>query len=230
MYNSKSILALITARGGSKGIPRKNIKLLGGMPLINWTINAAKRSKHIDRLIISSDDMEIIDVARRAGCEVPFVRPTELAQDTTSSMDVILHAIDSIEGTYDYLLLLQPTSPFRTSDHIDQIIESCIGSGSNVMVSVSKLKKHPLFMYELVDGFLKPVLESIPQQRRQDMPNAYEHNGALYISRTDYLRRFKSYNTSDVRGFQMADYTDVDIDEPADWEYAEYLIQKKVVK
>src|SRR5690606_9725040 len=126
MFGDKKVLGLITARGGSKGIPRKNIKLLGGKPLIAWTIDAALKSRYIDRLILSSDDNEIISIAKSLNCDVPFVRPSELATEISSSMDVVLHALDHVGEFFDFLLLLQPTSPFRTSEDIDAIIESCI--------------------------------------------------------------------------------------------------------
>lgn len=116
------ILAIIPARGGSKGVPRKNIRDLAGKPLIAWTIEEAKKSKYITRLILSSEDEEIIEAAKKYGCEVPFVRPIELAQDNTPGIEPVLHAIEKCPG-YDYVLLLQPTSPLRTVEDIDGCIE-----------------------------------------------------------------------------------------------------------
>jgi N-acylneuraminate cytidylyltransferase len=230
MYKKKKILALITARGGSKGILKKNIKLLGGKSLICWTIDAALQSKHVDRLILSSDDSEIIEIARMANCEVPFTRPKYLAEDETSSMDVIMHALDQIEEEYDYLLLLQPTSPFRTAQHIDNIITTCLDQECGMMISVARLKKHPMFMYRLDGPHLKSFLDSQQQLRRQDMPPAYEHNGALYLAEIDLLKRVKSFNIPEACAFIMTGVANLDIDDQQDWQYAEFLIEKGQVQ
>lgn len=227
MYRDKKILALITARGGSKSIPRKNIKPLNGIPLINWTINAAKRSRYIDRLILSTDDHEIANIARSAGCEIPFMRPDELATDLATSMDVILHALENIKPDYDYLLLLQPTSPFRSTTQIDSIIEQGINNLVPITVSVSESKKHPSFMYTLENnGELTPTLPNQKHGRRQDMPKVFEYNGALYLAYIPHLKTVKSFKGEQVQAFVMDTITSVDIDEPLDWEFSEYLIEK----
>lgn len=227
MYKNKKILALITARGGSKGIPKKNIKLLNGIPLINWTINAAKKSSYIDRLILTTDDVEIADIAISVGCEVPFMRPSSLATDTATSMDVILHALENIKQNYDYLLLLQPTSPFRTAKQIDAIIKQGLDREAPLTVSVSEVKKHPSFMYKLTDNLsLIPITPNQQHKRRQDMPKIYEYNGALYLSSIPYLLKNKSFKTEDVQAFVMDTITSVDIDEPIDWDFSEFLIKK----
>lgn len=229
MYKNKTILALITARGGSKGILNKNIKPLSGVPLIEWTINEAKKSQFIDRLILSSESEEIINVAKNSGCDIPFIRPSELAQDDSSSMDVILHALNNITEVYDYLLLLQPTSPFRQSWHIDNIIKEIIDNKAKSIVSVTQSKKHPAYMYELSESSMRPVLKNYAQKRRQDMPIVYEHNGALYISEVEYLKKEKSYNTNETRAYIMEDRFSIDIDTTQDWEFAEYLISKGLI-
>lgn len=227
MYKNKTILALITARGGSKGIPRKNIKPLNGIPLINWTINAAKRSRYVDRLIISTDDHEIADIAKCAGCEVPFIRPEELATDLATSMDVILHALENIKTDYDYLLLLQPTSPFRSTTQIDSIIEQGINNLVPITVSVSESKKHPSFMYTLEKKCqLTPILPNQQHGRRQDMSKIFEYNGALYLANIPHLKTVKSFKGEGVQAFVMDTITSVDIDEPLDWEFSEFLIEK----
>ncbi|MFT5676459.1 MAG: CMP-N,N'-diacetyllegionaminic acid synthase [Paraglaciecola sp.] len=231
MYKQQRILALIPARGGSKGIPRKNIKFLGGKPLIQWTIDAANQSKYIDRLILSSDDAEIIRVAQSFNCETPFVRPAELALDTTSSMDVIVHALNHVEQCdeppYSHLLLLQPTSPFRDAAHIDQIIEQCIDQSAEMMISVNRLKKHPSYMYYLDNGHLTSFQPIKQQLRRQDMPVSYEHNGALYFAKISLLRETLSYNYATAMPFEMSKSASLDLDEPEDWDYAEHLIKNK---
>lgn len=229
MVNSKTILALITARGGSKGIPRKNLVDLGGKPLIAWTIEAAKKCGYIDRLILTSDDSEIIRVSKQLGCEAPFVRPTELASDSTPSMDVILHALDALVTQYDYLLLLQPTSPFRTAQHINQAIDFLLRTGADSIVSISPVKKNPeLIFYALEDGLLKPVVEGAQTSRRQDSKPAYEYNGAIYLTRIPYLRKVRSYKTPETRGIELANFIDIDIDEPKDLAYARYIVEKNL--
>jgi CMP-N-acetylneuraminic acid synthetase len=229
MYKGKRILALITARGGSKGIPGKNIKPLGGKPLINWTIEAAKNSGYIDRLIISTDAEAIAKIAEKAGCEVPFIRPTKLATDISTSMDVILHALDTLYDEYDYLVLLQPTSPFRKTQHIDSIIRQGIDTKSKITVSVTEAKKHPAFMFGIEDGTLMPVLKNGQHQRRQDMPKVYEHNGALYFAEIDYLKTVKSYNSEGVSAFEMGVVDSIDLDSPMDWQYAECILREGII-
>lgn len=226
MYKQKSVLALITARGGSKGIPGKNIKLLGGKPLICWTIDAARACPYIDRLVLSCDDPAIISIAEAAGCEVPFKRPSALATDHTPSMDVILHALEQLSKKYDYLLLLQPTSPFRTTEHINNIIEQSIETGAEMMVSVKQTLNHPAFMFELKDNFLVSFFPQKVQARRQDMPTTYQHNGALYFTKTDYLLSEKSFLAPQAKPFVMSGIANVDLDEPEDWLYAEHIVQK----
>lgn len=229
MVKGKTILALITARGGSKGIPQKNIADLGGKPLIAWTIEAAKKSAHIDRLVLSSDDPEIIRVAKQLGCEVPFVRPAELALDNTPSMDVILHALDSLGTQYDYLLLLQPTSPFRTAQHIHEAIEFLFKTSADSVVSISPVKKGPeLIFYASADGSLTPVVEGLHATRRQDSKPAFEYNGAIYLSHVPYLRKKRSYKTPETRGIELSNFIDVDIDEPKDLAYARYIVEKNL--
>lgn len=226
MYNNKKLLALITARGGSKGIPDKNIKLLGGKPLIAWTIDEAKKSKYIDRLILSSDCENIQRIAKQFSCEVPFSRPKELASDTSSSIDVILHALDNIYEEFDYLMLLQPTSPFRTVADIDKVVEESIDSNIELMVSVAKVKKHPSYLYKIENNKLIPYIETNKQLRRQDMPATYEHNGAIYFSTVDFIKKNKTYNSVEAVGFEMFGSGNLDIDTYEDLEYAEYLINK----
>lgn len=223
MIKGRNVLALITARGGSKGIPRKNLRPLAGRSLIDWSIQAARQSRYVDRLIISSDDDEIIEKARRQGCEAPFVRPAHLARDDTGSMPVIVHAIETLERRYDYLLLLQPTSPFRTGNDIDRILSFCVEGEIEAAVSVTRLKKHPMFMYSIDQGRLKSLLPAAGQLRRQEMPAAYEHNGALYVARTDWLLKHQSFTLPEVHAFITQGAINLDIDTPEDWDYAEFV-------
>ena len=224
MIKNKRVLALITARAGSKGIPGKNIKPLDGLPLIAWTIKAAQQSAYIDRLILSTDGDDIARTAQAYGCDVPFMRPAELARDDSTSMDVIEHALSSLAQTYDYLLLLQPTSPFRTGADIDRFVEFAMSTPAKTVVSVSKLKKHPMYMYYIEDERLVPFLDNGKVQlRRQDMPAAYEHNGALYFSEIEHLLNVRSFNTACVTPYVTEGPINIDIDTPEDWDYAEFL-------
>lgn len=182
MLEGKSVIALITARGGSKGIPGKNIKKLSGKPLIQWTIEAARNSKIIDQLAVTSDSEEILELSHSLGCET-IRRPGSLALDESGSMEAILHALTSISSSYDYLILLQPTSPFRSTSDIDGILKEAITTNSEIMVSVCRLKSHPMFIYEIHDGELKSFLPKKEQLRRQDMPPVFVHNGALYVAK-----------------------------------------------
>lgn len=228
MYEGNKILGIITARGGSKGVPLKNIKRLAGKPLIEWTIEAGLKSKYLDKIILSSDCDDIISVAKAAGCDVPFKRPVNLSGDKSSSMEVILHALDSIASAYSHFVLLQPTSPLRTSHHIDCMVESFFADEHEFMVSVRQLKKHPSFMYEINDGCLCSFLDNGGfQVRRQDMTPAYEHNGAIYMARVKSFIDAPSFNHERVGAFEMNYLDSVDIDEEIDFDFAELLLNKR---
>ncbi|WGK60366.1 acylneuraminate cytidylyltransferase family protein [Halopseudomonas sp. SMJS2] len=228
MYRGKKIIGIVTARGGSKGVPGKNIKRLGGKPLIEWTVDAALNSSFIDQTILSSDDADIISVARSVGCEVPFVRPSNLAEDTASSIDVITHALGEINDSYDYFVLLQPTSPFRTSKDIDDMIMACIDQEAPVLVAVEEIKTHPMFIYEIEDnGYLRSFIPQENQLRRQDVPNVYKHNGAFYMAKVSYFDRVKTFVGGDVRPYICYGHINIDIDTLDDWKYAEYILREK---
>jgi CMP-N,N'-diacetyllegionaminic acid synthase len=149
MINGKTILGIIPARGGSKGIPRKNLIIFGGKPLMAWTIEAGLQSHYIDRLILSSEDEEIIAVAREWGCEVPFIRPAELSRDDTPGIEPVIHAIKTLKTSYDYIILLQPTSPLRSAEDIDDCINYCIQAKAVSCVSVTVAQPSPYWMYTL---------------------------------------------------------------------------------
>lgn len=227
MYKNKTILGLIPARGGSKGIPGKNIVRLGNKPLIAWSIDSAHKSNLLDRLICSTDSPEIRELARELGCEAPFLRPAELAADDSQSVDVVLHAIDNIDKTFDYILLLQPTSPFRQSAEIDGIIAQGIDENADLTVSISAVKKHPCALYKLENGTLTPFMSADKKcTRRQDMPPTYERNGSLFLAKREYLLARRTYHSDCARGFLTTGYSFLDIDAPDDLEYANYLVEK----
>jgi N-acylneuraminate cytidylyltransferase len=217
MINNRRLLGIIPARGGSKGLPRKNLREVKGKPLIAWAIEQGQKSAYIDRLILSSEDEEIIRVARVHGCDVPFRRPAELAQDSTPGIDPVLHALTEVPG-YDYVVLLQPTSPLRTTQDIDGCIEMCVRTSSPACVSVTKCQQHPFLMYYAdAAGRLKPVLsEASGFYRRQDYPHVFLLNGAVYIAETGWLLKNKSFVADSTLGYEMPPERSVDIDSEAD--------------
>jgi CMP-N,N'-diacetyllegionaminic acid synthase len=217
------VLAVITARGGSKGVPRKNVRPLGGQPLIAWTVRAALEARCVARVIVSTDDAEIVEAARDAGAEVPFLRPAALASDTATSVDVMLHALDAVPG-FDRAVLLQPTSPFRTSEDIDAgfaLWQGWPGAGS--CVSVCEVPLSPRLMYEEgSDGRLKPLLPDAPRSlRRQDLPKTLMLTGAMYFIEVNRFRAEKRFVFDDSIGFEMAPERSLDIDTEADFAEAE---------
>jgi len=226
MIKGKSVLAVIPARGGSKGLHRKNILPLAGKPLIVWTIEAAKKSKYIDRLIISTDSKEIADVAKQYNCEVPFMRPPELATDDANSNDVILHALDKLGDPYDIVMVLQPTSPLRESKDIDQALEFMQQNNVSAVVSICSSNKSLHWHFTLeTDGKLKPVYEDkIIYTNRQELPLTYIPNGALYIAKTDYFRSKKTFYTDSTLAYLMPYERSVDIDNRIDFITVEAII------
>lgn len=228
MVNDKKVLAVIPARGGSKGVPRKNIRPLGGKPLLVWTIEAARGSRYIDRVTLSSDDDEIIAVARQAQCEVPFVRPAELARDDTPGVEPVLHALRMVPG-YDYVVLLQPTSPFRRAEDIDRCIEACLREDAPCCVSVTAPEKSPFWMFSMDERARLAPLLAAPDgfARRQDLPPVYSLNGAVYVARTEWLLETRGFITADTIGCEMSREQSVDIDSEEDLAYCEFRLGRK---
>jgi CMP-N,N'-diacetyllegionaminic acid synthase len=226
-----SLLCLIPARGGSKGIFRKNIKSLSGKPLIAWTIDAAKQSKYIDEVVVSTDDIEIAEIAKQYGAKVPFLRPNQLATDEALIIDVITHTLKQLPR-FDWLLLLQPTSPLRTTSDIEGIIKFCKDNKSPSAASICEVSKHPYWMYQKDERFrLQPFIIGHPEiTRRQELPKAYSLNGALYLAKIDWLLKQKSFIGKETLGFVMSLEKSADLDTIEDWNWAEYLIKKKYEK
>lgn len=220
------ILAIIPARGGSKGVPRKNIRKLAGKPLIAWTIEEAKKSKYITRTILSSEDPKIIDIAKQYECDVPFVRPLKLAQDDTPGIDPVLHAVEQCPG-YDYVVLLQPTSPLRTIEDIDGCIEYMLSQNADFCVTVTESEKSPYWMYKVSDnGKMKPLieLEKLPL-RRQDSPKIYALNGAVYVAKTERLVEENTFLTTNTVAYVMNKERSMDIDTELDFKVCEFYIE-----
>lgn len=222
--NKPRVLGLITARGGSKGLPGKNIIEVAGLPLIAWSILSAQRSKLIDRLILSSDDQDIIKVAQSYGCEAPFERPAELASDEASSVDVVMHALQTLEDKYDLLVLLQPTSPLRIVEDIDGCIKLLLETDAPSVVSICQVDKSPYWMYSLSDtGVLRPIIkqENCPT-RRQDSPPVYLPNGAVYVVRCKQFCDERRFIYSQTRGYSMPINRSLDIDTADDLDWLEW--------
>ena len=224
------ILAVIPARGGSKGVPKKNSKLLGKKPLIAYTINDAKNSKLLTEIVVSTDDQEIASQAEIAGCKPPFVRPAELAMDTSTSLEVVQHALsffESINIFFDAVCLLQPTSPFRPQGFIDKAIEKFIASQSDSLVSVLPIPNefNPHWAFEENEiGLLQIATgEKNIITRRQELPRAFYRDGAVYITKTEVIKNGSLYGEA-IAYIESNPQFHVNIDTLEDWEKAEKLL------
>lgn len=234
MYKGKEIIGIIPARGGSKGIPRKNLLNLNGYPLIAWTILRALKSKYIDRLILSSEDSEIIRIAKKYGCEVPFIRPYKFATDEASSVDVVMHALEELRfiGDNKYFILLQPTSPLRTIETIDKTIEFTINNDYPYVMSVSELDKSPYHMYwQSEDNLLKPIIKmSTDFSRRQDLPKALFSNGVIYMMNTSYFVKYKNFKTKNMYYIKTSITESLDIDTQEDFDDVNRIIENSNIQ
>ena len=223
-----STLAIIPARAGSKGILGKNKALICGKPLISWTIAAAKAARSLDEIVVSTDDEEIADIAVSMGVNVPFLRPTELAQDDTPGIEPVLHAL-SLMPDFDSAVLLQPTSPLRNPDDIDAIIDLARARRATSVVSVCETKEPIQWNFTIqADGSLKPLFDGDSIQRRQDAQTTYTLNGALYYFELPWFLKGKKFLDDKTRGFLMPPERSIDIDTDFDWLVAEFLLGKKV--
>ncbi|MDP3803015.1 cytidylyltransferase domain-containing protein [Brevundimonas sp.] len=215
MIDDKRVLGVITARGGSKGVPRKNLADFRGAPLLQWTIEAARECECLDRLILSSDDAEIIALAASLGCEAPFVRSPELASDDASSVDVVLDAAERVPG-YDVVVLLQPTSPLRLAADIDGTVRALVDANAPGAVSVFETAHHPWLMFGVGDDrTLEAVVErpAGSSSRRQDCPAVYQLNGAVYAVETAWLRQNRVFvRSGETVAFVMPGSRSLDID------------------
>lgn len=220
MIKGKKVLGLIPARGGSKRLPRKNILPFGGFPLIKWTIDAARNAHSLDYFILSSDDDEIIDVAREFGCDAPFRRPASLSTDLASSVDVALHALDYFMD-YDWIVLLQPTSPLRTSHHIDEVVNICEREDvfSCVSVYATADEKNKLF-YIGKNGCLQDFQQDVKKKSTGDARKTYSLNGAIYVVHKKFLEKNKSFFSNSTRAYVMPQWASIDIDTSEDFEVA----------
>lgn len=227
------ILYVITARGGSRGIPRKNIKLLGGKPLIAYSVELARSLSPDEDICVSTDDEEIIRIVEEMGLHVPFRRPAELAGDRSGSYEVLLHALDYYENLgrhYDVMVLLQPTSPFRKEVFVREAI-ALYTPDIDMVVSVRAAASNPYYhcYKEESDSFLHPVMGDLKLTRRQDAPPVWEHNGSIYVINTESLRKKSMGEFTRCRKYVMDDMYSVDLDTLFDWKVAELLLRENLV-
>lgn len=226
MLGDKTFLAVIPARGGSKRVPRKNALLLGDKPLIAWSIEAAKKSRYIDTVVVSSDDDEILSIAKEFGADM-LKRPKELATDSATTFDTIVHVIENMEKSYEYIVLLQPTSPLRESIDIDEAIEMLEQKGADGVVSVCEMEHSPLWSNTLPDdmsmqNFLK---DEVINKRSQDLQKYYRLNGAIYIVKIDkFLKQKSVFLDKNIFAFEMNQERSIDIDTKLDFKIANSLI------
>jgi CMP-N,N'-diacetyllegionaminic acid synthase len=222
------VLGIVPARGGSKGIPGKNVRPLGGKPLLVHTAEAALAARLLSRVVLTTDDEKIAEVGRACGLEVPFLRPAELAMDDTPTLPVLQHAVTELERAgdrFDAICLLQPTSPFRRAGDIDGCIELLEKESLDAVISVLPVpsEHNPHWVYFRNDGLLRLATgEDQPIPRRQDLPPAFHRDGSVYVTRRDVLMEGNSLYGKRLGGF-LADSRSVNLDTPADWERAERL-------
>jgi CMP-N,N'-diacetyllegionaminic acid synthase len=224
-------LALIPARGGSKGVPRKNIARVGGKPLIAWTIESALKADCIERVIVSTDDEEIAQVARHLGAEVPFLRPAELARDDTPGIDPLLHAVEWLAAHENYLpewvMLLQPTSPLRTSGDITAAFALARDRQADAVVSITSASVHPFWTKKIDEtGRLSDFVASNESEtRRQDLPPAYSPNGAIYLIRRESLLAARNFFGNQTYAYVMPQERSLDLDTAWDLHLADLILR-----
>lgn len=230
------VLGIIPARGGSKGVPRKNIKLLDGRPLLAYTAESALKSKFLSKVILTTEDAEIAAVGRSLGLEVPFLRPKELALDTSPTLPVVFHAIDYLENNgekFDAICLLQPTNPLRQAEDIDNCIELLEKSDGDSVISILPVphEYNPKWVYwqNEMGEMVLTTGESEPIPRRQDLPPAFHREGSVYVTKIDALRKYGNLYGKKVLGYEINQQNSVNIDTLEDWNLAEKLVATRTI-
>lgn len=239
--NKYEILAIIPARGGSKGIPKKNIKELVGKPLIAYTIEEAKKSKYINRIIVTTDSKEIAEIANKYGAEIPFIRPEELSQNATLDLPVFQHCLNWLKDNESYLpdiiVHLRPTAPLRQTEHIDFGIEVMLKNikEADSVRSVAKVDAHPLKMWRLegdrLSSFIPEDVYKIKESYnmpRQKLPSAFIQNGSVDVIKKDTIMKQNSMTGKNIFGFEMKGEESINIDNILDFMIAEILIKKRL--
>jgi CMP-N,N'-diacetyllegionaminic acid synthase len=234
MINDKTVLAIIPARGGSKGLPGKNIRPICGKPLIAWSIEQSLSSICIDRTIVSTDSADIANVARKYGADVPFIRPDDLATDQASTMEVVDHAIQYLKNNdeveYDYIVLIEPTSPLREKDDLDSMLHQLEKHSSDFdsIISIGEVTEHPSIMKRKVDFRLEPFCsELVMEARRQDNTPAYFPYGVGYIVKTDTLRSEMTFYTTRCMYYEIKRYQNYEIDDLYDFMCVEAVMKNE---
>lgn len=231
MIQIEKYLIVIPARGGSKGIPRKNIKLLNGKPLIHYTIEAAQNIFDSSRICVSTEDLEINAIAKKSGLNYSYLRPEKLSTDISSSRDVVLDVIDHYQNqgqVFETIILLQPTSPFRTSKHILEAISLYESSDCEMVVSVKKTKSNPYFnLFEENESGNLELSKKGNFTSRQSVPITYEYNGAIYIFSKETIQSKQFSEFERIKKYEMSAIDSVDLDEPLDWKLAELIFNEK---
>lgn len=228
------VLGLIPARGGSKGVPRKNIRPLAGKPLLAYTVEAARAAHSLARIVLSTDDEEIAEVGRRLGCEVPFLRPAELAQDATPTLPVVRHAIETLEAAgdrFDAVCILQPTTPLRRPEYIDGCIALLSDSRVDAVVTMLPVppehNPHWVYFQDAAGAMRLSTGEPAPIPRRQDLPPAYRREGSVYVSRRDIVMNRGTLFGDRLVGYVLDPNACVDINTIDEWETAERMVRAR---
>lgn len=233
MYKGKRVLAIVPARGGSKGLPGKNIRPLAGKPLIGWTLESAKKSKYLDEIFVSTDSQKIADVAETFGVKVPELRPEELASDTATSASVVLYTIDYFRKQgkdFDYILLLEPTSPMRKEDDIDDAIAlACEHPDKAGVVSLGEVHmEHPSIVKKITDkSIVEPYVEAQKVTRRQQLDKAYFPYGVVYLVKTDYFEKNQLFYGKDSLPYLIERWQCYEIDDIYDFTAIEAILKYK---
>lgn len=233
MYNGKRILAIIPARGGSKGLPGKNIKELCGKPLIGWTIEHAKQSKYVDDIYISTDSSEIAAIAENYNMKVPELRPSEYANDASPSSDFIIYTIEKLKSEgkeFDYFILLEPTSPLRDVEDVDTSIEILINApDADSIVGICKAEDiHPAFMVKIKpNGLLEPYEAKMKTLRRQELPDVYYFEGTIYVSKVNKFIEKKAFYHEKTLPYIVPKWKSFEVDDVIDFTIIEAIMRLK---
>ena len=232
----KKIPAIIPARGGSKGIPRKNVKVLAGKPLIVWTIEAALKSEYISDVIVTTDNEEIADISKKYGAWVPFLRPLELATDDSLAIDTYLFVVNKLNNEYDKkindFVVLQPTSPLRKEKHIDEAVELFYSQNGDSVISLVEAS-HPPYWYKTIDenNKIRNLFDDLNYSiNRQQLPKSFLPNGAILVLKYDLLQKSRSYYSSNSIAYIMAQEESIDIDNILDFNLSEIILMKNSMK
>lgn len=230
MFENKSFLAIIPARSGSKGLKDKNIKLLNGKPMIAYTIEAAKKSGVFDDIIVSTDSKRYAEISKKYGADIPFLRPESLSSDIASSLEVLSYTLNRLKNqgkTYDFFMLLQPTSPLRNKVDILEAVKLIIETNSNSVISICKSEHSPRLMNTLDENMsMENFITSDSNKRRQELPKYYRLNGSIYLSKTETFLKTKRFYNKKSKAYIMDRINSLDVDDIVDFKIAECILKE----